>query len=132
MNNNSELQDDKSRVQGVQVKNTYELAPCQPTLSQQLSAINSRINRPSFPLTPALSLSFQSPPSLSIPFSQPLSNEAPLPEPTPMEIQNTTENHTFDNNNNGSANTNNNNTSTNSMINTDAQNKQPVRQMYPS
>lgn len=36
---------DKARIQGVQVKNGYDLAPCQPTLSQQLNAINSRINR---------------------------------------------------------------------------------------
>lgn len=103
------------------VKNTYELAPCQPTLSQQLSAINSRINRPTFPSNPSLSLNFPQP-SLSIPFSQPLSNETPTTEP--METQSTTTDaHTYENNN-----------STNN-ISTETQNgnedKQLARQLYP-
>jgi len=40
-----DAQNDKPRIQEFQFKNLYEIAPCQPTLSQQLNAINSRINR---------------------------------------------------------------------------------------
>jgi hypothetical protein len=90
----SSQQDDKSRVQGVQVKNTYDLAPCQPTLSQQLNAINSRINRPTF--TPSLSLTFaHPPPPMSLPYPQSLPTELSAAEAMPPPaMMDTTSHHT--------------------------------------
>jgi hypothetical protein len=78
------------------VKNPYDLAPCQPTLGQQLSAINSRINNrsnnnsfPSSHTPSSISLaSFPQPPPMSLPYPQ-LPEISPLP-PALMDTQHNT------------------------------------------